>query len=319
MFARDFLLPSGRSGGGRFFNLFLMESNKYLDALKKYDTELNDEAVKAEVEKIIAEGFEQNNNNDVLKFSLGCIDLTSLNPTDNEERIRDFVERVNLFEEAYPNYDNVASICVYPNFAETVSTFLDVSEVHTTVVAAGFPSSQTFDEIKVAECGLAVANGADEVDIVINVGQMLAGDYESMCDTIQECKEACKDKIFKVILETGALKKASLIAKASVLAMYSGADFIKTSTGKIDVAATPEAAYVMCKMIKAYFDETGNRVGFKVAGGVRTAEDAVKYYTIVKTVLGDEWLTKDLYRIGASSAANNLLSAIEGETIKHFL
>ena len=229
-----------------------MESNKYLDALKKYDTELNDEAVKAEVEKIIAEGFEQNNNNDVLKFSLGCIDLTSLNPTDNEERIRDFVERVNLFEEAYPNYDNVASICVYPNFAETVSTFLDVSEVHTTVVAAGFPSSQTFDEIKVAECGLAVANGADEVDIVINVGQMLAGDYESMCDTIQECKEACKDKIFKVILETGALKKASLIAKASVLAMYSGADFIKTSTGKIDVAATPEAAYVMCKMIKAY-------------------------------------------------------------------
>lgn len=296
-----------------------MESNKYLDTLKKYDTELNDTVVKDEVEKIISDGFAQNNTKEVLNFSLGCIDLTSLNPTDSDERIREFVNRVNLFDEKYPQLNNVASICVYPNFAETVSTFLEIDEVDTTVVAAGFPSSQTFDEIKVAECSLAVANGADEVDIVINVGQMLTGDYESMCDTIQECKEACKDKIFKVILETGALKEASLIAKASVLAMYSGADFIKTSTGKIDVAATPEAAYVMCKMIKAYYEQTGTRVGFKVAGGVRTPEDAVKYYTIVKTVLGEEWLTKDLYRIGASSAANNLLSAITGETVKHFL
>lgn len=296
-----------------------MESNKYLDTLAKYQTELDDEAIKTEVAQIIADGFDANNNPETLKFSLGCIDLTSLNPTDNEERIRDFTERVNLFEEAYPELDNVASICVYPNFAETVSTFLDVTEVHTTVVAAGFPSSQTFNEIKVAECALAVASGADEVDIVINVGQMMAGQYEEMCDTIQECKAACKDAIFKVILETGALKKASLIAKASVLAMYAGADFIKTSTGKIDVAATPEAALVMCKMIKAYYDETGTRIGFKVAGGVKTPEDAVKYYTIVKTILGDEWLTKDLYRIGASSAANNLLSAIQGETVKHFL
>jgi len=296
-----------------------MESNKYLDTLAKYETELDDEAIKAEVAQIIADGYEANNNLETLKFSLGCIDLTSLNPTDNEERIRDFTERVNLFEEAYPELDNVASICVYPNFAETVSTFLDVTEVDTTVVAAGFPSSQTFNEIKVAECALAVQSGADEVDIVINVGQMLAGQYEEMCDTIQECKEACKDAIFKVILETGALKKASLIAKASILAMYAGADFIKTSTGKIDIAATPEAALVMCKMIKAYFDQTGTRIGFKVAGGVKTPEDAVKYYTIVKTILGDEWLTKDLYRIGASSAANNLLSAIQGETVKHFL
>ncbi len=296
-----------------------MDSNKYLDTLSKYETELDDEAIKAEVAQIIADGFDTNNNLETLKFSLSCIDLTSLNPTDNEERIRDFTERVNLFEEAYPELNNVASICVYPNFAETVSTFLDVTEVDTTVVAAGFPSSQTFNEIKVAECALAVASGANEVDIVINVGQMLAGQYEEMCDTIQECKAACKDAIFKVILETGALKKASLIAKVSVLAMYAGADFIKTSTGKIDVAATPEAALVMCKMIKAYYDQTGTRIGFKVAGGVKTPEDAVKYYTIVKTILGEEWLTKDLYRIGASSAANNLLSAIQGETVKHFL
>lgn len=293
--------------------------DKYLDTLNRYDVNLNDEEIAVEVKQIIADNFDANNNVDVLKFSLGCIDLTSLNPTDNEERITDFTQRVNRFEEEYAELDNVASICVYPNFAEVVSTNLDADSVHTTVVAAGFPSSQTFDEIKVAECSLAVAYGADEVDIVINVGQMLAGQYEEMCDTIQECKAACRDAIFKVILETGALQKAELIAKASVLAMYAGADFIKTSTGKISVAATPEAALVMCKMIKAYYEETGNKVGFKVAGGVKTPEDAVKYYCIVKAVLGEEWLTKNLYRIGASSAANNLLSAIVGKETKHFL
>lgn len=293
--------------------------DKYLDTLNKYDVNLNDEEIAAEVKQIIADNYEANNTVDVLKFSLGCIDLTSLNPTDNEERITEFTKRVNDFEEEYAELDNVASICVYPNFAEVVSTNLDVTAVHTTVVSAGFPSSQTFDEIKVAECSLAVASGADEVDIVINVGQMLAEQYEEMCDTIQECKSACRNAIFKVILETGALKKAQLIAKASVLAMYAGADFIKTSTGKIDVAATPEAALVMCKMIKQYYDQTGRKVGFKVAGGVKTPEDAVKYYSIVKAVLGEEWLTKELYRIGTSSAANNLLSAIVGQPVKHFL
>ncbi|MEE1081139.1 MAG: deoxyribose-phosphate aldolase [Bacteroidales bacterium] len=293
--------------------------DKYLETLGKYDVNLNDEEIKAEVEQIVAENFEANNNVDVLKFSLGCIDLTTLNPTDNEERVRNFTQRVNDFEEKYPELDNVASICVYPNFAEVVNMNLDVSEVHTTVVAAGFPSSQTFNEIKVAECALAVASGADEVDIVIGVGQFLQGAYEEMCDTIAECKAACKDAIFKVILETGALKTASNIMKASILAIYSGADFIKTSTGKLDPAATPEAVFVMCKAAKAYYEQTGNKIGIKVAGGVRTPEDAVKYYCIVKSVLGEEWLTKDLYRIGASSAANNLLSAILGEPVKHFL
>ena len=293
--------------------------DKYLETLGKYDVNLNDEEIKAEVEQIVAENFEANNNVDVLKFSLGCIDLTTLNPTDNEERVRNFTQRVNDFEEKYPELDNVASICVYPNFAEVVNMNLDVSEVHTTVVAAGFPSSQTFNEIKVAECALAVASGADEVDIVIGVGQFLQGAYEEMCDTIAECKAACKDAIFKVILDTGGLKTASNIMKGSILAIYSGADFIKTSTGKLDPAATPEAVLVMCKAAKAYYEQTGNKIGIKVAGGVRTPEDAVKYYCIVKSVLGEEWLTKDLYRIGASSAANNLLSAILGEPVKHFL
>ena len=293
--------------------------DKYQEALGKYDINLNDEEIHAEVEQIVADNFDANNNADVLKFSLGCIDLTTLNPTDNEERVRLFTQKVNEFEEKYPELDNVASICVYPNFAEVVNMNLDVSEVHTTVVAAGFPSSQTFNEIKVAECALAVASGADEVDIVIGVGQFLQGAYEEMCDTISECKAACKDAIFKVILETGALKTASNIMKASILAIYSGADFIKTSTGKLEPAATPEAVLVMCKAAKAYYEQTGNKVGIKVAGGVRTPADAVKYYCIVKSVLGEEWLTKDLYRIGASSAANNLLSAIVGETVKHFL
>lgn len=293
--------------------------DKYLDTLNKYDINLNDEEIKSEVAQIIADNYEANNTEEVLKFSLGCIDLTTLNPTDNEDRVREFTQKVNEFEELYPELDNVASICVYPNFAEVVSMNLDVTEVDTTVVAAGFPSSQTFDEIKIAECALAVSKGADEVDIVINVGQFLQGQYEEMCDTITECKEACRGKIFKVILETGALKSASNIMKASILAIYAGADFIKTSTGKLDPAATPEAVLVMCKAAKAYFEQTGNKIGIKVAGGVRTPEDAVKYYSIVKAVLGEEWLTKDLYRIGASSAANNLLSAIVGKSVKHFL
>lgn len=293
--------------------------DKYLETLSKYDINLNDEEVKNEVAQIIAENYDSNNTVDVLKFSLGCVDLTTLNPTDNEERVRNFTQKVNEFEEKYPELDNVASICVYPNFAEVVSMNLDVTEVDTTVVAAGFPSSQTFNEIKVAECALAVASGADEVDIVINVGQFLQGQYEEMCDTIEECKAACRDKIFKVILETGALKSASNIMKASLLAIYAGADFIKTSTGKLEPAATPEAVLVMCKAVKAYFEQTGNKIGIKVAGGVKTPEDAVKYYSIVKSVLGEGWLTKDLYRIGASSAANNLLSAILGQPVKHFL
>jgi len=294
-------------------------SDKYTQVLAQYETDLDDMAVKAEVEKIVAENYEKNNTPEVLKLSLGCIDLTTLNPTDNEERVAEFTRRVNAFEEQYPDLPNVASICVYPNFAEIVHTMLDVSEVDTTVVAAGFPSSQTFPEIKVAECAMAVRNGADEVDIVITVGEFLQGQYEEMCDTISECKAAIGDAIFKVILETGALKTASNIMKASILAMYADADFIKTSTGKLEPAATPEAVYVMCKAVKAYYEKTGRKVGVKVAGGVRTPEDAIKYYSIVQAVLGEEWLTKDYYRIGASSAANNLLSAIVSQPVKHFL
>ncbi|MEG2946040.1 MAG: deoxyribose-phosphate aldolase, partial [Bacteroidales bacterium] len=223
------------------------------------------------------------------------------------------------FELEHPELKNVAAICVYPNFAEVVRMNLEVSDVNIAAVAAGFPSSQTFPEIKVAEVAMAVATGANEIDIVINVGEFLAGEYDEMCETISECKASCRDAHMKVILETGALKSASDIVKASILSMYSEADFIKTSTGKMEPAATPEAAYVMCKAIKAYHEKTGRKVGFKPAGGIVTPEDAVKYYSIVKEVLGEEWLNKELFRLGASRLANNLLSEIKGTPVQFFI
>ena len=195
---------------------------------------------------------------------------------------------------------------------------MEVDGVNIACVSGGFPSSQTFIEVKVAETALAITDGADEIDIVISIGKFLSGDYEGMCEEIVELKEVCKEHHLKVILETGALKSASNIKKASILSMYSGADFIKTSTGKQQPAATPEAAYVMCEAIKEYYQKTGNKVGFKPAGGINTVNDAVVYYTIVKEVLGEEWLNNQLFRLGTSRLANLLLSDIKGEEIKFF-
>ncbi|MEG0948003.1 MAG: deoxyribose-phosphate aldolase [Bacteroidales bacterium] len=293
--------------------------DKYSLVLKQYNTDLNDEKVKEEVAKIFAENLEKNSTKEVYQFLLSIIDLTTLSTTDNRERVAAFTKRVNDFELEHPELKNVAAICVYPNFAEVVRMNLDVSDVNIAAVAAGFPSSQTFPEIKVAEVAMAVATGANEIDIVINVGEFLAGEYDEMCETISECKASCRDAHMKVILETGALKSASDIVKASILSMYSEADFIKTSTGKMEPAATPEAAYVMCKAIKAYHEKTGRKVGFKPAGGIVTPEDAVKYYSIVKEVLGEEWLNKELFRLGASRLANNLLSEIKGTPVQFFI
>ena len=212
----------------------------------------------------------------------------------------------------------MAAICVYPNFAEIVKDTLEVEDVKIACVSGGFPSSQTFSEIKVAETAMALLDGADEIDVVISVGKFLSGDYEAMCDEIQELKDTCKERHLKVILETGALKTASNIKKAALLAMYSGADFVKTSTGKQQPAATPEAAYVMCQAIKEYYEQTGNKVGFKPAGGINTVADAVNYYTIVKEVLGEEWLNNSLFRLGTSRLANLLLSDILGKETKFF-
>lgn len=293
-------------------------SDKYQDAIAKSTVIEDDAAVAAAVEKIIAEHFEENNNAEVYKFLFNTIDLTTLKATDSPQSVADFTERVNAFDEEYPMLKNVAAICVYPNFAQVVRAVLDVSSVDIACVSGGFPASQTFNEVKIAETALAIAGGADEIDIVLNVGNFLDGDYEAVCDEIIEQKDACRDARLKVILETGALKTAEKIKKASVLSLYSGADFLKTSTGKEFPGASLEAAYVMCRCIKEYYEATGTMVGFKAAGGVATTEDAVKYYTIVKEVLGEEWLTNEYFRLGASRLANNLLSDILGKETKFF-
>jgi len=294
------------------------QENKYDIALNKYNTELNDNDVKAKVAAIIEKNVPKNNTVDVKKFLFHCIDLTTLNTTDSEESVMKFTENVNRFAEEYGEMDNVAAICVYPNMAGVVNDTLEADNVKIAAVSAGFPSSQTFIEVKIAETAMAIMEGANEIDIVISVGKFLSGDYETMCDEIQEIKDTCKENHLKVILETGALGSASNIKKASILSMYAGADFIKTSTGKQQPAATPEAAYVMCEAIKEYYEETGNKIGFKPAGGINSINDALVYYSIVKEVLGQEWLTNELFRLGTSRLANLLLSDIKGEEIKFF-
>lgn len=280
--------------------------DKYLTALAKYDTQLNDADVQVQVAALIEKKVPENNTEEVKKFLFNCIDLTTLNTTDSDESVMRFTEKVNRFDDEFPDLKNVAAICVYPNFAQVVKDTLEVEGINIACVSGGFPSSQTFTEVKIAETAMALADGADEIDIVIPVGAFLSGDYETMCEEIMELKETCKEHHLKVILETGALKTASNIKKASILSMYSGADFIKTSTGKQQPAATPEAAYVMCQAIKEYYEQTGNKVGFKPAGGINTVNDALIYYTIVKEVLGKEWLSNELFRLGTSRLANLL-------------
>lgn len=292
--------------------------DKYLTALAKYDTQLNDADVQIQVAALIEKKVPENNTEEVKKFLFNCIDLTTLNTTDSDESVMRFTEKVNRFDDEFSDLKNVAAICVYPNFAQVVKDTLEVEGINIACVSGGFPSSQTFTEVKIAETAMALADGADEIDIVIPVGAFLSGDYETMCEEIMELKETCKEHHLKVILETGALKTASNIKKASILSMYSGADFIKTSTGKQQPAATPEAAYVMCQAIKEYYEQTGNKVGFKPAGGINTVNDALIYYTIAKEVLGKEWLSNELFRLGTSRLANLLLSEIKGEELKFF-
>lgn len=292
--------------------------DKYHQAIAESKVTDDDAAVKAAVDKILAENLKENMNEEVYKFLFNCIDLTTLRSTDSPRSVADFVERVNDFDNEHPEMKNVAAICVYPNFSQVVRTVLEVSDVDIACVAGCFPSSQSFLEVKVAEVALAVEGGADEIDIVLNLGNFLDGDYEEVCDEISELKHSCREARLKVILEAGALKTASNIKAASILSMYSGADFIKTSTGKEYPGADLQAAYVMCQCIKEYFEKTGRMVGFKPAGGVRTPEEAVSYYCIVKEVLGEQWLTNEYFRIGVSGLANNLLSAIWGTETKYF-
>lgn len=295
------------------------KTNKYEQTLAKYNTNIDDNAVRDAVRNIIAEKVSANDTIDVKKFLFGSIELTTLKTTDSDTSVLAFTERLNDFDNQYPDMPHVATVCVYPCFANTVAESLEVDGVEIACVSGSFPSSQARIEVKIAETSLAVADGATEIDIVMPVGKFLSGDYEGVCDDIAELKAACGETVpMKVILETGALKTATNIKKAALLAMYAGADYIKTSTGKLQPAATPEAAYVMCQAIKEYYYETGIQIGFKPAGGINSVMDAIIYYTIVKEVLGEKWLTNKWFRLGTSRLANMLLSEIKGEQIKFF-
>lgn len=293
-------------------------ADKYHEAVAKSKVTTNDNDVKAAVEKIISDEMPGAKNKNTLKLLFSCIDLTTLKVTDSQVSVAKFTQRVNDFENDHGDLPSVAAICVYPNFAQVVRTVLEVSNVEIAAVAGGFPSSQTFPEVKVAETALAIDGGADEIDTVINLGDFFDDDWEEVCDTIEEIRHSCRDHKLKVILETGALKTAENIRAASILAMYSGADFIKTSTGKEYPGASLEAAYIMTKCIKEYYEATGTMVGFKAAGGITTADEALSYYCIVKSVLGEKWLNNEYFRIGASRLANNLLTEILGEETKYF-
>ena len=283
-----------------------LHTNKYEQAFHNFPSAGTAEEVSKAVKNLLNKHEKENFTAEVLKQIHGFIDLTSLTSIDTKESIWKLVDRVNDFEGIRPDVPNVAAICTYPLFIETVKQALTAQEVKIASVAGGFPSSQTFMEIKIAETGMAVMQGADEIDMVMNIGYFLEENYEELAEEIQEVKESCRTAKLKVILETGALKSPENIQKAAILALYSDADFIKTSTGKGYPGATPEAVYVMCQTIKKYHSITGRKVGIKVSGGVRTAEEAVRYYTIVKEILGNDWLTKELFRIGASSLVEDI-------------
>lgn len=291
--------------------------SKFDDLFRQYNCNITDESVKQDIDKILANHYAENDNVEVYKQCLSQIDLTSLNGTDTHAEIIAMVEKVNGFKAVYPKLPNVAAICVYPALVPVVKEHL-TENIGIASVAAGFPASQTFIEVKIAEVAMAVLEGATEIDVVISIGKFLEENYEEVHEEITEIKSSCRDAHLKVILETGALKSPSNIKKASILAMNAGADFIKTSTGKIPVAATVEATYVMCQAIKEWYKKTGVKVSYKPAGGISTTEDAVKHYTIVKEVLGKDWLNNTMFRFGASRLANNLLSSIEGKEVKYF-
>ena len=296
----------------------MSETSKYEQALSQYNTQLDDAKIAAQVAQLIEEKVAENDTPEVKKFLMGSIELTTLKTTDSEESVMRFTERVNDFDNDSPALPHVATICVYPRFASVVSETLQVEGVEVACVSGSFPSSQALIEVKVAETALALKDGATEIDMVMSVGAFLSEDYETVCDEISELKAVCGERKLKVILVTGLLPSASAIKKASLLAMYAGADYIKTSTGKEKPAATPEAAYVMCQAIKEYYEKTGIQIGFKPAGGLNTVHDALVYYTIVKEVLGERWLTNQWFRLGTSRLANLLLSEVTGENVKYY-
>lgn len=293
-------------------------ANRYEEAFSKFNLQLNDKQVNAATERLVSEKKAQYDTPEVKRQLLGAVELTTLKVTDSQESVLRFVEKVNAFADAHPDLPHLATVCVYPNFAKIVAESLEADKVEVACVSGGFPSSQTFLEVKTIETALAVNDGATEIDMVLSVGAFLSGDYETCADEVSEIKAACSGRPLKVILETGALQTALNIKKAAILSIYAGADFIKTSTGKIEPAATPQAAYVMCQTIREYEKLTGTKIGFKAAGGISSVDDALTYYTIVREMLGEEYIKAGLFRIGTSRLANLLVSDILGEENKPF-
>ena len=287
-------------------------TDRYHEAFQRFAPALTEEQTRKAVSNLLEAHFNENFTPEVLKMLHGCVDLTSLTSLDTKESIWKLVDQVNDFEGTRPDVPNVAAICVYPLFVNTVKQALTADQVKIAAVAGGFPASQTFMEVKMAEVAMAIMEGANEIDIVMNLGYLLEENFDELTEEIQEIKARCGEEVkLKVILETGALTTPEQIRRAAILAIYSGADFIKTSTGKGYPGATPEAVYTMCRVLREYAEQNGQKVGIKVAGGVRSAEEAVRYYTIVKEVLGEEWLNPSLFRIGASS----LVAALEKQLI----
>jgi len=295
-----------------------------MDFFSKYGYALDPESMNRNL-GIIAANLEASASEQVYKDCFSMMDLTTLKTDDTPASVTKLVNKVNAFNETYPEWPLPASLCVYPNFAAVVKEARKC-DVNITVVSACFPSSQSFLEVKLRECEIAVEQGADEVDIVLALNSFLAGDYEAAANEIRQVRRVIdaaaakqgRNVHLKVILETGLLKTSENIANASFLAMEAGADFIKTSTGKVDVNATPAAAYVMCECIAKYHAATGKKIGFKPAGGISTAADALCYYRIVETILGKEWLNKELFRFGVSRVANSILSAVEEKSVNFF-
>lgn len=291
----------------------MVETNttKYTEAFDAFAPALSLEEIDRRISEILQEGYERNNTREVKKFLHSTIDLTTLAGADTEEKVAQLVGSVNDFE-GTEDVPSVAAICVYPNFVKTVREVLTASGVQVACVSGAFPASQSFTEVKIAETALAIAAGADEIDIVLNLGAFLSGDYLEASTEIEEQKATARGALLKVILETGALKEPELIRRASILALFSGADFLKTSTGKEYPGADLRAAYILCSVLKEYKDKYGEQRGVKFSGGIRSAEEAVKYYTLVEAILGKEWLDNRFFRIGASSLVGSLQKEILG-------
>lgn len=284
---------------------------------EKYPYPLEKEDIAQRV-SVMANNSHQYKTKDVLKLLFSLIDLTSLNSEDNKQKIIPMTTKVNELKNHFPEMPNVGAICVYPSMVEHVKSTLSVQLHGIASVGAGFPSSQTYLNLKIDECKMAINDGATEIDIVLSIGRFFENDYDYCFREIKDIKSAIGKNHLKVILESGTLKSHKQIWEASILSMEAGADFIKTSTGKQNPAATPDAVYVMTKAIKAFYEKTGKKIGIKPAGGIVTSEDALSYYAIVKENLGNEWLNPGLFRLGASRLANNLLSEIYNKEISYF-